>query len=391
MKEFKKACEHFKSASGLETAIIDASGEVIFRTASTCLYKISEMDDHVECKFMHLYAVSQAMRFGGRYVHLCHHGLAYLASPIMHGGDLQYGLLAGPFLLVDIEKYMEGNKGWKGDKENLRERLEDLTLLDPGKAYSFSELLYYSAAYLSALQEPLESPSHVAAVNFDEIQDRIGFYPLNKEDNLLQAMESGDSDEGKALLNDLMSYVYFYSGVRLDVIRSRVLELIVLLSRAAAKNGANPELIFGANYAYLKDISSFDNVKDLTAWLDTIMNRFADHMFRFTDAKHADVIFKAIEYIKLNYMKKIALEDVAGSVYLSPAYFSRVFKQETGHNFSSYLNKIRIDESKKLLRNASVNISDVAGMVGYEDQSYYSKVFKKIVGVSPLRFRQSQS
>jgi len=93
----------------------------------------------------------------------------------------------------------------------------------------------------------------------------------------------------------------------------------------------------------------------------------------------------------LNYMKKIALEDVAGSVYLSPAYFSRVFKQETGHNFSSYLNKIRIDESKKLLRNASVNISDVAGMVGYEDQSYYSKVFKKIVGVSPLRFRQSQS
>jgi len=203
-------------------------------------------------------------------------------------------------------------------------------------------------------------------------------------------MASGDVKGARALLNDLMGHIFLHSGLSFEVIRSRVLELIVLLSRAAMKGGANPELIFGLNYEYLKEISRFNSVEDLAFWLSEIMNRFTDHIFRFSNAKHADVIFKAINFIKSNYMKKIVLEDVAGSVFLSPAYFSRVFKQETGHNFSSYLNKVRIEEGKKLLKNAGVNISDIAGMVGYEDQSYFSKVFKKVAGVSPLKFRQSR-
>jgi YesN/AraC family two-component response regulator len=156
------------------------------------------------------------------------------------------------------------------------------------------------------------------------------------------------------------------------------------------KGGADPELIFGINYDYCKEIGKYDNAVDLAYWLSNVMNRFTDHVFLFAEAKHADIIFKAINYIKANYMHKLVLEDVAGSVFLSPAYFSRVFKQETGYNFSGYLNKTRINESKKLLKNAGINISDIAGMVGYEDQSYFSKVFKKIAGMSPLKFRQSR-
>jgi YesN/AraC family two-component response regulator len=108
------------------------------------------------------------------------------------------------------------------------------------------------------------------------------------------------------------------------------------------------------------------------------------------DVKHADVIFKVIDLIKSSYMKKLTLEEAARSVYLSPAYFSRVFKLETGTNFTSYLNNVRIEESKKLLRNERINLADIAGMVGYEDQSYFSKVFKKLTGMSPLKYRHSR-
>lgn len=107
------------------------------------------------------------------------------------------------------------------------------------------------------------------------------------------------------------------------------------------------------------------------------------------DSGNCDIITKATNFIEANYMKKLTLEDVAGSVYLSTAYFSRLFKQETGQSFSNYLNLVRIEESKKLLKNAGVSISKIAGMVGYEDQSYFSKVFKKMVGVSPIKFRRS--
>lgn len=402
MESYIEACKHFTGASGVGTAVMDANGEPVYHTSLSCGNCIFAVDlsaeEREQCRITPQYASDQAMRFGGKFIFFCHRGMAHLASPLMkRSGELQGGMYAGPFLLVEREAYLEEDSKWQGKKEDLRELLNELAVLSPSEAHSYSELLYYTASHLSATHEENSIGSvydqplpEVISQYIERIQDKSGFYPLEKEDELLLAMSSGDVTGAKALLNELLGYIFFYSGFRFDVIRSRVLELIVLLSRAAMKGGANPELIFGLNYDYLKEISKFGNVEDLADWLSRIMNRFTDHIFRFSDAKHADVIFKSINFIKTNFMRKIVLEDVAGSVYLSPAYFSRVFKQETGHNFSSYLNKVRIEESKKLLTNAKVNISDISGMVGYEDQSYFSKVFKKITGVSPLKYRQSR-
>jgi AraC-like DNA-binding protein/ligand-binding sensor protein len=401
MEVCKEACKHFAIASGVGTAVVDINGDAIYQTPMSCgrcifceSFDLTETEQE-QCRITPLYASSQAMRFGGKYIYFCHRGLAHLASPVLKNTEMYGAIFAGPFLLVSREDYLEEDSKWHGEKEDLSDLLDVLPVFTPEDAHAFSELLYYTASHLSSAQSENDSADdqplpEVISQYIERIQGKSGFYPLEKEEELLLAMAAGDVTGAKALLNELLSYIFFCSGLRFDVVRSRVLELIVLLSRSAMKGGANPELIFGLNYDYLKEISKFNNAEDLAYWLSGIMNRFTDHIFRFSNAKHADVIFKAVNFIKANYMKKIVLEDVAGSVYLSPAYFSRVFKQETGHNFSNYLNKIRIDESKKLLKNAGVNISDIAGMVGYEDQSYFSKVFKKITGVSPLKFRQSR-
>ena len=81
---------------------------------------------------------------------------------------------------------------------------------------------------------------------------------------------------------------------------------------------------------------------------------------------------------------------MARLVYLSPAYFSRVFKQEVGESFTGYLNRVRIDHSRSLLRRKELRLVDIALMVGFEDQSYFTKVFKKITGLSPLQYREGK-
>ena len=91
-----------------------------------------------------------------------------------------------------------------------------------------------------------------------------------------------------------------------------------------------------------------------------------------------------------NFIEKITLEDVAAEIFLSSAYFSKIFKEQTGFNFSQYLNKLRIEKSKSLLRNSRLPLVDIAGMVGYEDQSYFTKVFKKITGNSPGKYRDTR-
>jgi YesN/AraC family two-component response regulator len=82
------------------------------------------------------------------------------------------------------------------------------------------------------------------------------------------------------------------------------------------------------------------------------------------------------------------LEDVARVVFLSPTYVSKIFKNEMKCNFSTYLNKIRVEKSKVLLLDNNINLIDISSKVGFDDQSYFSKVFKKITGVTPGKFRR---
>ena len=92
-------------------------------------------------------------------------------------------------------------------------------------------------------------------------------------------------------------------------------------------------------------------------------------------------------YISEKFNTPLTLEDVSAYVHLHPSYFSTVFKNSTGLSFKEYLNKVRIEESKILLLNTDFSIIDIAIAVGFEDQSYFSKVFKKYTGTTPKQFR----
>ena len=75
-------------------------------------------------------------------------------------------------------------------------------------------------------------------------------------------------------------------------------------------------------------------------------------------------------------------------VYLSPAYLSRIFKQETGVTFNEYLNRVRLNKAKELLRRRELRMTDISLAVGYEDQSYFTKVFKRVAGMLPREYRE---
>jgi YesN/AraC family two-component response regulator len=88
-------------------------------------------------------------------------------------------------------------------------------------------------------------------------------------------------------------------------------------------------------------------------------------------------------------MHPITLKDTADHIYISSSYLSRIFRSEMGVRFSEYLTKYRIDKSKLLLTDPELTVSDVASLVGYTDQSYFNKVFKRMNGVSPKKWRLS--
>ena len=97
------------------------------------------------------------------------------------------------------------------------------------------------------------------------------------------------------------------------------------------------------------------------------------------------------DYIDRNYKKDISAKDVAGILGYSDVYFSKVFKQLFDDNFINYLTKIRIDRAKVLLKDASFNIKEVGKSVGYADSNYFTKVFKRSIGISPSEYRSKHN
>ena len=93
-------------------------------------------------------------------------------------------------------------------------------------------------------------------------------------------------------------------------------------------------------------------------------------------------------YINEHYSRAITLEEVAEAIGFSPAYLSTLFKKEIGINFSDYLTSRRMEEAKRLLKENTCSINEIAELVGYSDPKYFSKTFNKVVGLKPSEYRK---
>lgn len=403
----KHAVQTYSRSVGAGCSIMDEHGEYLVEDHPGKRCELCRMmqDRGKKCASAHLYGTYQAERFGGRYIFFCPIGLVHWVSPILCEGGVRGALLAGPVLMMEPDELLieeiAVNGGFdKNEISRIEKLVQDLPVISPERVNDLAELLYMVSLYITGANDPskhriesMEQQSRISEYvhyikSIEQECASARTYPVEKERELLSLISLGDKAGSQKVLNEILGHVFFTSGGNFDVIKARILELIVLLSRAALEGGADVEQIFGLNFKYLSQINEFTTVDELTYWLSGIMTRFTDCVFDLKDVKHIDVIYKAIDYIKRNYMKKIMLEDVANYVQLSPSYFCSVFRQEMKCNFNAYLNRIRIEMSKKLLMDIDIPLADVANLVGYEDQSYFTRVFRSRVGISPGKYRE---
>ena len=93
-------------------------------------------------------------------------------------------------------------------------------------------------------------------------------------------------------------------------------------------------------------------------------------------------------YIRLNAISHITLADLANFCHCSESYLSRIFKRRTGVNINVYINKVRMELAKNSLVLTDASIADIALSVGFSEPNYFSRVFTKIIGVSPTEYRK---
>lgn len=405
-RKLRELLETFYQCINLPIQVLDETGEVLDSFGDCHNYcKIFKhfLPKGESCTKLHSNASKLAMSLGETYIFSCHSNLNHIVFPLTNNNVLLGSILAGPFLMDEPDSLLLSDIGEKysiptASLLEMYEEAGNLPVFEPAKVTYISRLLYYMCSGLVTDSRAQFNLNHNKLYQQSKINESIQMYkaspqvnsrvyPYEKEKALITKLKTGDTEQAKALLNDLLGYVFFAEGNNLEVVKSRALELSSLLSRAAIEGGATSDSVLKVNNQFLMSLQNITDLDDLCYKLQETIDVFTDCMFNYIPSKGNEITKKAIRYISQNFSRNLTLDEVADHVHLNPAYFSTLFKQSTGSSFKEYLNMVRIEESKRLLSNTDYSIIDISLATGFEDQSYFSKVFKKYTGLTPKQYR----
>lgn len=200
------------------------------------------------------------------------------------------------------------------------------------------------------------------------------------------AVKTGDYDDSKTYLLRIVNE-FVRKKIPIDHFQRLCTQIVTTFLGMLKDTGYNTNTEFFQPYINVHQIiMNYTNPKELIEWLNNFNNEMITWILINKENNNNATIRLAIDYIDKHYSEFINTEVVAEAVAISSNYFSHIFKKSMGESFTDYLNRKRIEKAKELLYQNKYKIYEVADMVGYNDYKYFSIVFKKLVGVSPMKF-----
>ncbi len=207
------------------------------------------------------------------------------------------------------------------------------------------------------------------------------------ENKLINSVSSCDKDESDEIVNRFITVTYIEEGSNVERIKKRFTQTIYLISRTVLEEFMEYKKIEEMNLEYMRKLNMIYKREDIYLWLKESITSLIEVMRNTSSHKNNLLIYKIQKYVNDNYTENISLKEVSEKLNMSYNYLSYLFNNEMDMKFKDYLRKIRINKSIELLEISDYEINRIALDVGFANQSYFTKVFKKETGITPKKYR----
>ena len=324
----------------------------------------------------HSYGAYQAQAQGGQYCYICPRGLQFIALPIVQNDCMEYCVIIGP-MRIQGEDYEKADSICRHS-------------LDGVPAFS-REHVKEMAEWLSFSVPPYRASDKVDVSLYGQLSGGVFVrgYSLDTLKRLCAAIRGGNRDLAKELLEEITQNLFSILGDDYNGLRWQIIELFVRMSRAAVRAGAEREQVLQYYLNHLREADGIADIRAYRDWIQSALDKLIGFVFNLDSVKFKSIVYETNKYIKQHLPGKICLEDAAANVCLSKSYFCKIISKELGYTFTELVSRIRIEQSISYLDKNNMSIAQIAQAVGFEDQSYYTKCFKRVVGVTPAQYRKN--
>lgn len=328
------------------------------------------------------------------------YGFSYIVSRLQDPTKYYGCLLLGPIFLDqptehEINEIIERKNFSFSERNALKNTYSQIPTVHTPRIYYIEKTLASLISTVDTIDIDLDE-IRTDTVN-EELNFNIDFQiepePANHNYSLerlfMGKVANGDIDQVIELFHEQIKthYQTILGPNKMRSSRNNAIVYCTLLARASIEGGVDSDHSLSLADVFINRIESSKNFDDLLDLLERMTVKFTNSVLQVASINHVSVIKKASRYVHNHLSEPIRLQDVANYVALSPNYFSSLFKKEMKLAFADYVNHTRIKESQYLLQTTNHSILDIAISVGFNNQNYFTTIFKKTTSITPKQYR----
>ena len=386
----------FSEITRVPVTFYSSEGEMLWEhneQIKICKTNTSYCDPNSHCRHTLKSAMNISLGLGEVYIFVCDSGLTNLAYALSDDKKVIGYFIAGPIAMgtsreKSLKHFYDKVVAETINFPLLMNMIGNIKLFSPKKITNLMTLYgcLFNISGIGGLNvlnnQKAQEQKYVVTKIIEMKKSNIEIdYPFNSENELLHCISVGDKELSKRSLSKYVEDLMVFENGDISIMKIRLLSVFAQL---------NKDLMYSSEYQNLLSLESLNNAvtfKELVAAASDFVESATSSISSEIYSGQSEVISKALLFIYSNYMNRLSLTDIAKAIHINSSYLSALFKKEMGSTITSYIQNLRLEKATKKLSNTNLSVTEISLACGFENPSYFTKLYKEKYGKTPRQHR----